>query len=104
MAKIWRKLQRLKPLLSIMCKSIKKPHIQLEKAINDLNKAQQALAQDMMNTQKFDMIKNCTKEVLKWSSLEEYMLKQISKHDRRKVGDGNNSYFHATLKVKNKLT
>ncbi|CAK8535081.1 unnamed protein product [Lathyrus sativus] len=55
-----------------------------------------------MNVQIIDRVKECTNEVLRLSSLEERILQQKSKIDWLKLGDGNNSYFHTTLKIRHR--
>lgn len=51
-----------------------------------------------MNVQLIDKVKECTKEVLRLSNTEG--LKQKSKVDWLRLGDGNNAYFFASLKYK----
>jgi hypothetical protein len=45
-------------------------------------------------------VKNCTEEVIKWCDMEEQMLRQKAKIEWLKLGDGNNRYFHASIKAK----
>jgi hypothetical protein len=47
-------------------------------------------------------VKACTEEVIKWSEMEEQMLMQKSKIEWLRLGDGNNHYFHASLKAKHR--
>ncbi|KAI5424694.1 hypothetical protein KIW84_030759 [Lathyrus oleraceus] len=75
---------------------------QLQAARDDLNKGQQNLSQDRMNDEKIRKVKGCTEEVLKWRNIEEQVLRQRAKLDWLRWGDGNNVYFHATIKAKAK--
>jgi hypothetical protein len=45
-------------------------------------------------------VKHCTEEVIRWNDIEEQMLRQKAKIDWLKLGDGNNRYFHASIKAK----
>jgi hypothetical protein len=47
-------------------------------------------------------VKACTEEVIKWCNMEEQMFQQKAKIDWLKLGDGNNRYFHASIKAKQK--
>jgi hypothetical protein len=53
-----------------------------------------------MNSAHIMQVKNCTEEVIKWCDIEEQMLRQRAKIDWLKLGDGNNRYFHASIKAK----
>ncbi|CAL5200202.1 unnamed protein product [Lathyrus oleraceus] len=53
-----------------------------------------------MNVQKIEEVKRCTKDVIKWNDLEEKVLKQRAKIEWLKLGDGNNSYIHASFKAR----
>lgn len=62
------------------------------------------MAQDKKNIHKIKRTNRCTNEVLKWINIEEHMFRQRAKLEWLKLGDGNNAYFHATLKSKHKQT
>jgi hypothetical protein len=99
---LWRKLLRLQPLLRQLSRPILGIHITLEKARNDLQNAHNMLLADRMNPLHIMQVKRCTEEVIRWNDMEEQMLRQKSKIDWLKLGDGNNRYFHASLKAKQK--
>lgn len=62
--------------------------------------AQNNLFHDRMNIKLIDKVKDCTKEVLSLSNIEEQVLKQKYKVEWLRLEDGNNTYFHAFLKAK----
>ncbi|CAI8595559.1 unnamed protein product [Vicia faba] len=56
----------------------------------------------MFDTGALNQVKTCTDTIMNISQLEEDMLKQKAKLDWLNLGDGNNSYFHASIKERNK--
>lgn len=74
----------------------------LEEVRGDLLKAQQILTKDGMNAQHIEKVKKCTAEVIKWNEVEQQVPRQRDKIDQLKLGDGNNTYFHASLRSKQK--
>lgn len=97
---LWKKLHRLKPIIKKMSKHINTIHLQLAKSRTNLEEAQKEVILDRFSRLKIDKVKICTGNVLKLSNLEEHTLRQRSKLKWLQVGDGNNVYFHATLKTK----
>lgn len=69
-------------------------------ARSQLMKAHHELVSEKMNVQKIDKVRRCNEDVIKWNDLKEKVLKQREKIELLKSGDGNNSYFHASLKAK----
>lgn len=59
---------------------------------------------DLFNQEYIQNVKHWTEEILKNTNLEEKILMQKSKVYWIKLGDGNNAYFYANLKDKNKKT
>ncbi|XP_058774217.1 uncharacterized protein LOC131648481 [Vicia villosa] len=53
-----------------------------------------------MDRDKILRVKSCTAKLLALNELEEKVLKQRSKIEWLKLGDGNNSFFHASLRAK----
>lgn len=53
-----------------------------------------------MNIIKIEDVKKCTEDVIKWNELEKKVFKKKSKLEWLRLGDGNNSYFHASIKTK----
>ncbi|XP_058758319.1 uncharacterized protein LOC131631540 [Vicia villosa] len=49
-----------------------------------------------------EMVKNRTARVVELNQMEESILKQKAKIDWLKLGDGNNSFFHNSIKERNK--
>lgn len=54
--------------------------------------------------QVIENVRRCTMQVLNLSNLEKQLLKKKSKVEWLKLGDGNNAYFHASLKSKSRKT
>jgi hypothetical protein len=97
---LWKKLLRLQPLMRQLNKPILGINITLEKARKELRMAHDTLLTDRMNPNHILHVKTCTEEVIKWCNMEEQMLQQQAKLDWLKLGDGNNRYFHASIKAK----
>jgi hypothetical protein len=97
---LWQKLLRLQPVQRKLSKPITGIDITLTKARDHLIQAHKLLLLDRMNPHHIMQLKRCTEEVIKWSDMEEQMLRQKSKIDWLRLGDGNNRYFHASLKAK----
>lgn len=97
---LWQKLKRLQPILKNLSKPILKIQQNISKSRSDILTTQYALTNDRMNIRKIEDVKKCTEEVINWNELEEKVLRQKSKIDWLKLGDGNNSYFHASIKAK----
>ncbi|CAK8532778.1 unnamed protein product [Lathyrus sativus] len=95
------KLMRLQPALCNFSKPAWHNDQQLIQARNRLNTTQSSLEADPMNATLLTRIKEQKLEILKLQELEENILRQKSKLDWLKWGDGNNSYFHASVKAKN---
>ncbi|CAK8536134.1 unnamed protein product [Lathyrus sativus] len=98
---LWNKLMRLQPALRNFSKPARHNDQQLIQARNRLNTAQSSLEADPMNATILTRIKEQKLEILKLEELEKNILRQKSKLDWLKWGDGNNSYFHASVKSKN---
>ncbi|CAJ2661953.1 unnamed protein product [Trifolium pratense] len=99
---LWRKLIRLQPVIRKLSKPITSINITLEKAREDLKQAHNRLQQDRMNPHHIMEVKNCTDEIIRWNEIEEQMLRQKANIEWLRHGDGNNKYFHASIKAKQK--
>ena len=55
-----------------------------------------------MNVSKNLKCKKCTETMIRWNEIDEEILQQRSKLDWLKLGDGNNAYFHASIRAKHK--
>ncbi|CAK8540218.1 unnamed protein product [Lathyrus sativus] len=53
-----------------------------------------------MNVQAIDKLRDYTNEVLRLNNIEDNIIKQKLKVEWLRLGDGNNSYFHASLKAR----
>ncbi|KAK2357064.1 hypothetical protein QL285_094373 [Trifolium repens] len=99
---LWKKLLRLQPVIRKISKPFTGIYITLDKARESLKQAHSVLLLDRMNAHHIMTVKSCTEEVIKWSEMEEQMLRQKSKIEWLRLGDGNNHYFHASLKAKHR--
>ncbi|KAL5190422.1 putative ribonuclease H protein [Glycine soja] len=80
---LWQKLQRLKPELVQLGKSMTNTKHELVKARRDLGLAQNATTHNRMDGNLIDTVKRCTDKVINWNEMEDSMLRQ-----RAKKGDG----------------
>ncbi|KAH1253271.1 putative ribonuclease H protein [Glycine max] len=80
---LWQKLQRLKPELVQLGKSMTNTKHELVKARRDLELAQNATTHNRMDGNLIDTVKRCTDRVINWNEMEDSMLRQ-----RAKKGDG----------------
>lgn len=69
-----------------------------------MDKAQTLLATDHLNPIFLQSVNYWTEEVIKNSELEEIILQQRAKEDCINLRYGNDAYFYAKLKEKNKQT
>lgn len=97
---LWEKLKRLKSALKKLRKPIMNGHQNILKAREDLQMGQHELLNDRMNSSKIEEIKRYTEELVKWNELEENILRKKANIEWLWLEDGNNSYFHASLKSK----
>lgn len=67
-----------------------------------LSLAQEELVRDRMNINLIENVKSATQELLHWNETDERIMQQKAKVDWLRLGDGNNAFFHATLKAKNR--
>ncbi|KAI5385354.1 hypothetical protein KIW84_072087 [Lathyrus oleraceus] len=76
--------------------------MQIRKARHDLLQAQDNLQHNLFDTQAIKHVKYCTNRVVYLNQLEETILMPKAIVTWLKLGDNNNSYFHAFVKEKNK--
>ncbi|CAK8560470.1 unnamed protein product [Lathyrus sativus] len=53
-----------------------------------------------MNSQIIEEVKRCIEEVMSLNDIEEKSLRQRVKIERLRIGDGNNAFFHSSIKAK----
>ncbi|KAF1880054.1 hypothetical protein Lal_00022183 [Lupinus albus] len=99
---MWEKLKRLQGVLRNLSKPITNVKQNITKARHNLLMAQLELNNDRMNGEIIEKVKKYSEELIKLNELEENILKQKSKIEWLKLGDGNTSYFYASLKSKQK--
>ena len=97
---LWQKLQRLKPELVQLGKSMTNARQELVKAIRDLDLAQNAITHNRMDGNLIDTVKKCIERVINWNEMEGNMLRQRAKVDWLRMGDENNAFFHSIIKAK----
>ena len=90
---LWQKLQRLKPELVQLGKSMTNTKHELVKARRDLELAQNATTHNRMDGNLIDTVKRCTDRVINWNEMEDSMLRQRAKVDWLRMGDENNAFF-----------
>lgn len=76
---LWHKLKRLKPIMYNLPKPLLLSKEKVTEARANLSKAQVDLAADRMNSCKIQQVKYYTDEHLKWSDIEDSILRQIAK-------------------------
>lgn len=97
---LWTKLKMLQPTLRLMSREYINMDLQIDNARSDLQKVQNLLAADRMNPTLLLNEKKATAQLLLLGSQEEKILQQRSKVTWLKLGDENNSYFHASVRDK----
>ncbi|XP_058777013.1 uncharacterized protein LOC131651366 [Vicia villosa] len=102
MFRLWKKLIRLQPVMKALNKAVTEEVRKIQECRDKLDQAQKMLQSDVRNPEYCRMVKHWTEELLKQTELEEKILKQKAKIDWIQLGDGNNAYFFANLKAKNK--
>src|SRR4051812_29258162 len=104
MFRLWKKLIRLQSVMKVLNKSVTEEIRKIQVCRDKMDQAQQLLQSDIMNPEHCRMVKYWAEELLKQTELEEKVLKQKANIDWIQLGDGNNAYFYANLKAKNKQT
>lgn len=99
---LWLKLKRLKPVLKKLSSPLNDMRNKIEDARKELQKAQKDLCCDRFNAEKISDVKNKTSHLLYLNELEESDMRQKAKIDWIRLGDGNNRYFHASIKGRHK--
>ncbi|XP_058771902.1 uncharacterized protein LOC131645245 [Vicia villosa] len=102
MEQFWKRLYRLQYCMKGLNWHITEGLRNLKMSRDKLDQAQTLLASDQMNKDMCNSVKHWTEEVMKGAELEEKILHQKLKCDWINLGDGNNAYFYANLKSKNK--
>ncbi|XP_058725957.1 uncharacterized protein LOC131597268 [Vicia villosa] len=75
--------------------------LQIEKVRKELYEAQKILSIDRINVHNIVEVKHHSESLVELNEIEEKMMRQKAKIDWIRLGDENNSYFHASLKSKN---
>ncbi|XP_058727219.1 uncharacterized protein LOC131598656 [Vicia villosa] len=96
---LWHKLKRLQVVLYKLNKPLLSANQRIIQAREQLAIAQESLLMDKWNPDKITNVKRCSEELLKWHDIEESVLKQRSKIKWIRDGDGNNAYFHASVRM-----
>ncbi|CAJ2644791.1 unnamed protein product [Trifolium pratense] len=101
---LWRKLKRLQPILCGLNRRVTAGVQKIQDSRIKLEQAQHLLAGDLFNQEYIKDVKHWSDEIIQTTELEEKILMQKSKITWLKLGHGNNAYFHANIKGKNKQT
>lgn len=99
---IWKKLQFLQPRLKQFNMQYSNIRKKIEHAREELEKIQRRLIADRFNPLLVDQESDSRQVLDYWLDLDEKVMAQRAKNLWLKLGDGNNSYFHALVKDKNR--
>lgn len=102
MGVLWHKLKRLKQVLKDFNKHANDIKQKIVKARQKLHNAQNELINCRFDSQKMEVVKQLTEDVIRWNSMEDNYMMQKAKLDWLKMGDDNSAFFHAYVKTKSK--
>lgn len=102
MCQLWRKLRNLQPVLLKLNKQYTNMQEKIQQARIELEQAHANLNSNLFDEHAIKQVKYCTDHLTDLNQREESILMQKSKETWLKLGDGNNSFFHASVKEKNK--
>lgn len=102
MGVLWHKLKRLKQVLKDFNKPANDIKQKIVKARQELHNAQNELINCRFDSQKMEVVKKLTEDVIRWNSMEDNYMMQKAKLDWLKMGDDNSAFFHAYVKTKSK--
>ncbi|XP_058761003.1 uncharacterized protein LOC131634365 [Vicia villosa] len=97
---VWEKLKRLQKVMRILNRPVNSLNQDILKTREELNNAQQDLNVNLMDKDRILKVQRITARLIDLSDLEEKVLRQKTKIEWLRLGDGNKSYFHASLKTK----
>ncbi|KAL6505387.1 hypothetical protein OROGR_025204 [Orobanche gracilis] len=100
MYRVWMKLKKVRENLRGLTRYFSFAEHQVISLRNEVEVKQSALMLDPLNQSLFQDVKFVQSEYEKWSKVEENILKQKSKVHWLNCGDGNNKFFHASLKAR----
>lgn len=72
----------------------------ITQARSDLEQSHRDLNENRMDPATINKVRQCRDELVGWQEVEESILRQRSKLKWLRLGDGNNKYFHATIKAR----
>ncbi|CAK8562736.1 unnamed protein product [Lathyrus sativus] len=104
---VWKKLQRLQSHIRKLSRPLAEIHKEIARAQDDLNKAHDSLMIDRLDADKINVVKSCSENLIRLQELDDSMVRQRAKIDWLRLSDGNNKYFHASVKMRqqiNKMT
>ncbi|XP_058722962.1 uncharacterized protein LOC131594771 [Vicia villosa] len=102
MQRLWAKLKRLQCDLRPLKRECSDIRTKILKARDDLEKAHQGLQANLFDTAAAELVYQCTNKLLELNQTEENILKQKAKVDWLRLGDGNNAYFHTSIRERHK--
>lgn len=100
MFRLWRKLKSLQPHMRKIAYRFAKVSQEVTEKRKQLDTLQAQLATDRFNPGLLEEIRVASEQLLSIHKFEEEILRQKSKITWLNLGDGNNSYFHASIKAK----
>ncbi|XP_058726469.1 uncharacterized protein LOC131597821 [Vicia villosa] len=102
MQRLWCRMKRLQEPIKQLQKSFTDIQVQIQQARQELTEAHQNLLTNMFDCTAIEQAKRKTDKVMELNQMEENILKQKAKVNWLNLRDGNNSFFHAIVKEKNK--
>ncbi|KAI5382050.1 hypothetical protein KIW84_UN0211 [Lathyrus oleraceus] len=102
MYRLWRKLLRLQPILKKMNSQYSDIQDQIQKARQLLLDEQKGIHNNLFNVQSIERVKQYTENLIHLNQTEENILKQKAKVNWLQLGDGNNAFYHAYVRDRNK--
>ncbi|XP_050915875.1 uncharacterized protein LOC127130968 [Lathyrus oleraceus] len=102
MYRLWRKLLRLQPILKKLNSQYSDIQDQIQKARQLLLDEQKDLQNNLFDVQSIERVKQCTENLIHLNQTEENILKQKAKVNWLQLGDGNNAFYHAYVRDRNK--
>ncbi|KAL6565247.1 hypothetical protein OROGR_002198 [Orobanche gracilis] len=102
MFSVWSKLNRVKEQIKKMQNAVSRTGMHIDAAREKVEACQNLLKQDPLNQDLYLDLVAKQREYDRWLNIDEQILKQKSKVHWLLCGDGNNRYFHDSLKARGK--
>lgn len=97
---LWKKLNRLQPELRKMNRPISDLQMKINEARSNLEKVYSEFGIQLMDKQRIDKVRSITEQLIHWNDMEEKNILHKTKINWLRMGDDNNAFFHAYLKMR----